>query len=188
MIKIGITGSISSGKSTVSKFLSENKHPIFNADKSVAHIYKQNSFKKKIIKIFKIQDKQNIKREIKKILFKDNKSLKKLEQILHPQVRKKRAIFVKKNKNKKILIFEIPLLIESKLMKDYDIIILVKSKKKIRLNRYLKKKNNKDLFNLLDRKQMGPNKKTKYSNYVINNNSSIEELKKKVNIIKNKYA
>ena len=35
---------------------------------------------------------------------------------------------------------------------------------------------------------MGPNKKTKYSNYVINNNSSIEELKKKVNIIKNKYA
>ena len=35
MIKIGITGSISSGKSTVSKFLSENKHPIFNADKSV---------------------------------------------------------------------------------------------------------------------------------------------------------
>ena len=86
------------------------------------------------------------------------------------------------------MIFEIPLLIESKLMKDYDIIILVKSKKKIRLNRYLKKNNNKNLFNLLDRKQLGPNKKTKYSNYVINNNSSINELKKKVNVIKNKYA
>ena len=66
MIKIGITGSISSGKSTVSKFLSENKHPIFNADESVAHIYKQNSFKNKIIKIFKIQDKQNIKKRDKK--------------------------------------------------------------------------------------------------------------------------
>ena len=39
MIKIGITGSVASGKSTVAKILSGNKYPIFNADKAVALIY-----------------------------------------------------------------------------------------------------------------------------------------------------
>ena len=41
MIKIGITGSLASGKSTVAKFMSRGKYPIFNADKVVANLYKK---------------------------------------------------------------------------------------------------------------------------------------------------
>ena len=47
MIKIGITGSIASGKSTFAKFLSQRKYPIFDADRSVASIYRDKYFLKK---------------------------------------------------------------------------------------------------------------------------------------------
>ena len=83
------------------------------------------------------------------------------------------------------MIFEIPLLIESRLMKNFSKIVFVNSKKKIRLKRYLKRGKNKTIFNLLDKRQLSPMKKIKSSNHVINNNNSLEFLKKNVKIIKN---
>ena len=124
MIKIGITGSIASGKTTVAKMLSRRKYPIFNADKAVRQIYKNNIFKKKVYKKFKLLNKKDIKNKIKKIISKNKKSLKDLERIIHPLVRKEVRNFTKKNKNKKFIVFEIPLLIESKLMKNYDKVFL----------------------------------------------------------------
>ena len=79
MIKIGITGSLASGKTTVAKMLSEKKYPLFDADKEVKNIYKSYSFKKKIYKKFKIKNKKNIKKEIKKAISANQKSLKYLE-------------------------------------------------------------------------------------------------------------
>ena len=52
MIKIGITGSLASGKTTAAKIISKNKYPIFSADKSVGEIYKNKFFLKKLIKKF----------------------------------------------------------------------------------------------------------------------------------------
>ena len=49
MIKIGITGSIASGKSTVAKMLARKKYPIFNADNEVKKIYRNKLFQKKNI-------------------------------------------------------------------------------------------------------------------------------------------
>ena len=66
--------------------------------------------------------------------------------------------FYKKNKNKKIIFFEIPLLVESKLMKFFDYIILVVAPRKNRLKRYLKKGGEKKMFNLLDKSQIRPEK------------------------------
>ena len=83
------------------------------------------------------------------------------------------------------MIFEIPLLIESRLMKNFNKIVFVNSKKKIRLKRYLKRGKNKKNFDLLDKRQLTPVKKIKFSDYVINNNNSLEFLKKNVKIIKN---
>ena len=187
MKKIGITGSLASGKSTVAKILSGNKYPIFDADKAVALIYNQSFFKKQISKKFKIKNKKSIKSKIKEIISNNKNQLKKLEEIIHPFVRKQSNYFLKKNKNKKILIFEVPLLVEGNLMKNYDKIIFVNSIKKNRLNRYLKKRKNKILFDLLDKRQFKPRKKIKFCDYVINNNSSINKLKKKVNLIRIKY-
>ena len=49
MIKIGITGSLASGKSTVAKIIASKKYPLFDADKVVKQIYQTNIFKNKII-------------------------------------------------------------------------------------------------------------------------------------------
>ena len=65
MIKIGITGSLASGKSTVAKIISSKKHPLFDADKVVKKIYKTNIFKKKVLKKFHFDNKKNIKNDIK---------------------------------------------------------------------------------------------------------------------------
>ena len=88
--------------------------------------------------------------------------------------------FTKKHKNKKILFYEIPLLIESKLMKYFNLIIFIKANKSLRLKRFKSKKGNKKLFYLLNKKQLNDNKKIKFSNYVIVNEKNLKVLKKKL--------
>ena len=185
MIKIGITGSLASGKSTVAKLISRGRYPIFNADKTVADLYKKKDFVKKIKKKFNIINSKNIRKKIKTLIQKDKKKLKKLELIVHPLVRKE-MLSLTRLKKKKILIFDIPLLIESKLMKYFDIIVFVGAKRKVRLKRYLHKKGNRKIFTILDKRQITPSKKIKISDHVIYNNSSIKVLKKKVRLLMNK--
>ena len=180
MIKIGITGSLASGKSTVAKIISSGKYPLYNADKAVKKIYQTNIFRAKAFKKFKLKNKKNIKNKIKKIISSDKKSLKVLEKIIHPLVREQIRKFTKKNNGKKFIIFEIPLLVESKQMKNYDRIIFVNSRKDLRLKRYLKRGNNKRFFDLLNKRQLSPAKKIKFCDYVINNNGSLKLLKKNI--------
>ena len=178
MIKIGITGSLASGKSTVAKLISLNKYPIFSADNAVKTLYKKRIFTKKIQKQFHFKNTRNLKNKIKNLIKKDKKVLKKLEMILHPLVRKEMGAFIKKKKNNKITIFEIPLLIESKLTRYFDFVVFVGAQKKIRLRRYIAKGGNKKIFTILEKRQKKPSKKIKISDYVIYNNKSINNLKK----------
>ena len=186
MIKIGITGSLASGKTTVAKIISSKKYPLFEADKSVKRIYQSNTFKAKVLKKFKLKNRSNIKDNLKKKIFKNSKFLLELEKIIHPLVRKEIKRFSLKNKKKHFLFFEIPLLIESKLMKNYDRIIFVNSKKNLRLKRFLKRGKSKKIFNILDKRQLPPANKIKFCDYVINNNGTLNKLKKQIKSIKNK--
>ena len=180
MIKIGITGSLASGKSTVAKLISQNKYPIFSADITVKTLYKKRIFVNKIQKKFNFKNTNNLKNKIKKLIKKDKKILKKLELIVHPFVRKEMRLFVKRKKNNKITIFEIPLLIESKLTRYFDLIVFVGAKKNIRLRRYIAKGGNKKIFTILEKRQNKPSKKIKISDHVIYNNKSIKSLKKNI--------
>ncbi len=94
-MRIGITGSLSSGKSSVAKILSNKKNIVFSADKVVKKFYKSKKFKKIISKKFKIKS-NNIKQEIKKRLLSKKISLKELGKIIHPAVRKEMKSFFKK--------------------------------------------------------------------------------------------
>ena len=91
--------------------------------------------------------------------------------------------FIIKNRNKENLLFEIPLLIESKLMKYFDILIFLSARKNIRLRRFLKTGGNKELFRILDNRQMKPNKKKHFCHHVVQNNKSLKTLKKNINRI-----
>ena len=187
MTKIGVTGLLASGKSTVSKLIARKRHPLFSADLSVKNLYKKKAFIRIIKNKFKLKSTQNIKKKIRKIIKNDKKKLKELEHIIHPLVRKDMRYFLKKNKNKKILVLEIPLLIESKLMNYFDIIIFVNSSENKRIKRYIKNKGSAKMFKLLSRNQKNRKAKIKHSDYIVQNNTSLKELKKNVSIIVKKY-
>ena len=187
MIKIGITGSLASGKTTASKILSLKKGPLFSADKVVKELYQNKNFKLLIRKKFKIKNNYQIKKYLKKLILEDKKNIKKLEKIIHPLVRNKMKKFSSKNRNKKFLFYEIPLLIESKLMKHFNVIIFIKAKKQLRLKRFMLKGGDKRLFNLLNNKQMKDIKKIKYSDYVVVNENNLNVLKRNLLTIISKY-
>jgi len=185
MTKIALTGSIASGKTTASRFISNNRGPLFSADEIVKKLYKKKDFRIKIAKEFKINLNSQFKGKLKKSIIYQNRNLKKLEKIIHPIVRKKMFIFLRKNKSKKYLFCEIPLLIESKLTKYFDVVIFIKSKKKLRLKRYKLRGGNNKLFNLLNSFQLKDSKKIRFCDHIVVNNKSLSFLKKNLlNIIK----
>jgi len=185
MIKIGLTGSIASGKTTASKIISKRRGPLFSADNVVKKLYTKKKFKKIVFKKLKLKSRSDFKRKIKDIIFEKKGTLKKLEKIIHPMVRREMLVFLNKNKNKKFLFLEIPLLIESKLTKYFDVIIFIKSKRNLRLKRFRFKKGNSKLFSLLDNHQLKDNKKMKLCDHIVVNNKSLTILKKNLlNIIK----
>ena len=186
MNRIGITGSLASGKSTASKILG-NKGPVFSADSIVKKLYSQKKFRKYISRKLKIKDNINLKSLIKKKILSDKSFLNKLEKIIHPLVRKEMVNFTQKHKNKKFIFFEIPLLIESRLMKNFDIIFFIKAKKSLRLKRFKEKGGKKLFFNILNKKQFSEKKKAKYCDYVIVNEKNLNILKKNLFDILKKY-
>ena len=129
MIKIGILGDIGSGKSYVAKNFG---YPVFNADAEVSKLYKKN--KKVFNKLKKVLPKYIYsfpikKNEISNAILVNKSNLKKIVKIVHFEIRKKMNIFLKKNINKKIVILDIPLLLENNINKKNDILIFVQSKK-----------------------------------------------------------
>ncbi|MDA7468340.1 dephospho-CoA kinase [Candidatus Pelagibacter ubique] len=90
---------------------------------------------------------------------------------MHPEVRKKLTIFLKKNKKRKAIILDIPLLLENKLNQKSDIIVFVQSKKSEIIKRLKKRDNfNLKLYNQFKKIQLPLNYKKKKSNYIIKNN------------------
>ena len=181
MIKIGILGDIGSGKSYAAEHFG---YPVFNADIEVGKLYKKdrkifNKLKKTLPKyIYSFPLKKS---EISNAILANKSNLKKIIAIVHPEIRKRMNIFLKKNVNKKILILDIPLLLENKINKKNDILIFVQSKKKEILKRLKKRKN----FNLLLLKkfkdiQLSLDFKKKKSQFIIENDFTNKSLKRSI--------
>ena len=187
MIRVGVMGGIGSGKSFIAKLFN---CPVFNADKEVNRVYKndKNCFVKlkkklpKFINSFPVKKKQLVK-----AIKEDKKNLAKISSIVHPIVRKRMKVFLAKNKKNKMVVLDIPLLIENKLNKKDDVLLLVKSKKKEVLKR-LKKRTNFDakVLKSLNENQIILLKKRKLANFIIDNNFTKIIMKKKVNFLKKK--
>ena len=187
MIKIGILGDIGSGKTFVAN---QFGHPVFNADIEVSKIYKNNkSCFKKLKKNFPnhIFSFPVNKKEIYKLILVNKKNLKKINNIVHPIVRAKMNKFINKNKKKKIVVFDIPLLLENKIKKKDFILVFVEAKKKHIVKNLKKRKNyNSEIIKLLKKFQLSLNYKKKVSNFVIKNNFKMEPVKKSVKLLKSR--
>ena len=187
LIKIGILGDIGAGKSFVAK---QFGCPIFDADKEVAQIYrKDKSCYKKIKKKFPkfIKSKSLKKDELGSLIKANKKNLKKISNIVHPIVRKRMVNFFKKNNRKKMVVLDIPLLVENKLYDKNFYLIFVHSKKN-EINKRLKKRPfyNKKIIDSLRKSQRSLAYKKKISDFVIKNNFKLQSLKKNIKIIKRK--
>ncbi len=185
MIRVCILGSIGSGKTFVSKLFD---CPVFNADKEVDLIYKKNKkCYQKLNKILPryIQSFPILRSELIKAVLNNKKNLKKISNVVHPLVRSKLKFFIEKNKRKKIVILDIPLLIENKLNKKSDILIFVKSRKEKILKRLKKRENyNKKILANLRENQLMLSKKKQLANYIIDNNFTQSKMKNKIKILK----
>ena len=177
MIKIAITGSIASGKTTASKILSRGRGPLFSADDTVKKLYYNNNFRRLLAKKFDIKE-IDLKKLLKKKIFKNKNNIKILEKIIHPKVRKEMKKFTALHRKKSKLFYEIPLLIENNLMNYFDIIIFIKAKKKLRLKRFKAKGGDRKLFTILNKKQYSDKKKAKFSDHIIVNEKNLNILKK----------
>ena len=188
MIRIGILGAIGSGKSFIANKFG---YPVFNADQVVSELYKKD--KKIFIKLKKrLPEYLNSfpidKDEITSAILANKTNLKKIIYIVHNEVRKKLKIFLTKNKNKKIVILDIPLLLENKIYKKKDILIFVQAKEKDILKRLKKRKNfNLKLINKFKKIQFRLDYKRKKSHFVIKNNFTNRFIKKDINGILERF-
>ena len=187
MIKISLVGDIGSGKTYISKLFKVN---CFCADLEVKKIYRNNRkcffvLKKKFpkfIKSFPVK-----KKELSDVIRNNISDLKKIGLIVHPFVRKKLNLFLKKNEKKKIVVLDIPLYLENKMNEKNDVIIFVKTIKKEVDKRLQKRKNfSTRILNILRKHQLPLKKKQSKSNYILLNNFSSVIMRKKVKILKDK--
>ena len=184
MIKIGILGDIGSGKRYVAKNFG---YPVFNADYEVAKLYKLNKnvfnkLKKKLPKYIHSFPIEKI--EISNAILANRINLKKIIKIVHFEIRKKLNVFLKKNKNKKIVILDIPLLLENKINKKKDILVYVQSNKSLILQRLKKRKNfNNKLLKKFKNIQYSSVYKKKKSHFIIKNSFTKKSVSDGINNI-----
>ena len=187
MIKIGILGEIGSGKSFVAK---QFGFPVFDADNEVRKIYRKD--KKCYIKLKKAIPKYILtfpinKKEIVKSILSNQKNLKKIIDIVHPIVRSRMNKFIYKNKKKKMIVLDVPLLLENKIEKKNNILVFVDAKKKEIIKNLKKRKNyNLKIIKILKKFQLPLNYKKKKSDFVIKNNFKMQPVKKSVKLLKKK--
>ena len=181
MIRIAVLGDIGSGKSYVAK---QFGYPVFSADAEVVKLYRKsrkcyNKLKKTLpnyITSFPVK-----KSELLKAIMVNRYNLKKIVRIVHPEVRTSMNKFIKKNKNKKFVILDIPLFLENKMNKQNDVLIFIDAKKK-EINKRLKKRNNKNLkiIKKFKKLQLPVEFKKKQSDFSIKNNFRNNSTKKSV--------
>ena len=184
MKRIGILGDIGSGKSYIAKLFG---YPIFNADLEVSKIYKKdkkifNKLKKILPKNFKNFPLK--KADVSKAILSNPNNLRKIVKVVHKAVRQRMKVFLKKNKKNRIVILDIPLLLENKINNKRDILVFVQSNRIELLKRLKKRKNfNKKIYDKFKKIQLPLEYKKKNSKFIIKNDFTNKTIKKYVRSI-----
>jgi len=171
MIRIAVVGDIGSGKSYIANLFG---YPVFK------------KLKKDLPKYFSVFPANKI--QIINAIENSEKNLKKITKIIHPEIRKRLSIFLKKNKKRKAVVLDIPLLLENKLNHKNDIVVFIESKKGDIIKKIKKRDNfNFNLYNQFKKIQLPLSYKKKNSNYIIKNNftnnvakTSVKKILKKI--------
>ena len=153
MLKIGITGSFASGKSSVLHYLESKGYNSFSCDECVRELYNDQIVVSTIIEAFPELESFN-KQKLSKIIYADKKKRQKLELIIHPLVATKLESFLSVNNTEKKVFIEIPLLFEAGWEKYCDIIVNLYCDKNIREKRAAERGIKTELFTEIDKAQL----------------------------------
>ena len=187
---IGITGSIGTGKSTVSNYLISKGYSVVDADKISKGAYNigSNGYKA-ILEVFGEEilnsNGEVDRKKIKKIVFDNSNMLQRLNMAIHPiiinEIEKEIEILLE---SQSVVFLDAPLLIETELHKKVDKIIVVVCDKNEQINRIIKRdKITADMAISIINSQMSIDEKLKFADYIVYNNSTIENLYSQVDEI-----
>ena len=176
MYKIGITGSIGTGKTTIANIFALFNIPIFDADREIKNILKKKEIKQKLKNIWPliVKEDQIDKLKLREIIFSNNTEKNKLEKLLYPYLEIELKIFEAANDKKNILVYDVPLIYETKTDKRYDKILLAHCNKEIQRERVLTRDNiSISLFEKILASQLSFDDKIKFKPQVINTSNKL---------------
>ncbi len=174
MIKVGLTGNIGSGKTTVCKIFETLGVPVFYADDEAKKILKHPEILNKVAEFLgeEIIDKNGLpnRAKIASIVFNDKEKLDKLNAVIHPAVIEKYHEWLNKHKSYPYTIKEAAILFESGYFRDSDLIIVVASDESLMIKRVSERDGipESDVMNRL-KNQMPQKEKVSKADYVIYN-------------------
>ena len=180
MIKVAVTGNIGSGKTEFINFISKLGFYYISSDVIISNLYKDIKTRSIILQKLNL-NKKNYKQEILNKIHKEvfNRQLKK---VLYPFLYSKKKLLSQKHKTYQPIFYEVPLLYEENLSRDYNVTIFIKADINKRRQRVLNRGVNKNYFTLMNNKQINENIKKIKSTFTLDNNGSILNLR--LNIIK----
>lgn len=192
MLILGLTGNIGCGKSSLSTIFRDNSIDIVDADIIARQIYDDEKLLKKVYDTFgtniKNKDGSLNRKELGRIVFNNEEKLIQLNKLTHPVIRENvtNQIEEYKKQNKKIIVLDAALLIESDYLNFIDKLLVITCDEDIQIER-IKKRDNCSTEEALSRikSQMSQENKVKYADYVIDNSGTIDELEKKAFIFLN---
>ena len=183
MSKIAITGTIASGKSSLSDILKKKGYHVFSCDEYNAYLLeKGNKGYEEIKKVFPdcFEEDYLNKKKLAEIIFNDETAKRRLEDILHPLIIEK---MLEESREYDPFFAEVPLLFESNLEGYFDINILVAASKKTCIERLIHKGYSRKEAIARINNQMSLNIKRQKADIIIYNRGTFEDLEKKTEIL-----
>lgn len=186
---LGLTGGIGTGKSTVANMLKRKGIPVVDTDLISREVIQYPEIIEKIKleisnEVFDFNNKLN-RKKMSEIVFENQEKLKKLNEIMHPVILKKMWDEVEKlKKDYKIIVVDIPLLFEINMENEVDKVLLIYSSKEIQIERIMNRdgRTREEAIKIIN-SQMPLYKKREKSDYIIQNNDSLEKLEKNLDKI-----
>lgn len=178
MIRIALVGNIASGKSTVQNFLISRGYSVLDTD-DIAHKLLEDSLEvKNVFKDYDVFENGVISRvKLGQLIFSNKEMKTTLENILHPLIRKEIEKFFNLNQDKKSVFVAIPLLFEAVMEDLFDKVLFVYTDDEIRLERLMKRNNyTREYAQIRMNSQISQDEKINKADYIIYNNSTINEL------------